>query len=144
MTRTKDKNFADKHNPSETPDQAIQGALKARTDNDEVPCAVVFKVAEDLGAAPVDVGRTMDLSNIRLTKCQLGLFGYAPEKKIVSARIPDNSDVTAAIQAALVAHRLPCASAWDIAKRFGIRKMVVSAACEALGIKIKPCQLGAF
>jgi len=58
--------------------------------------------------------------------------------------MPDNPDVTAAIRAALVDRRLPCASAWDIAKTFGVRKMVVSAACEALGIKIKPCQLGAF
>ena len=144
MNATRDKGFAEKHNPSETPDAAIHKALISNMKNDELPCALAFKAAEELGAAPGDVGRTMDLANIRLNKCQLGLFGYAPEKKIVSARMPDNPDVTAAIRAVLVNRRLPCASAWDIAKTFGVRKMVVSAACEALGIKIKPCQLGAF
>jgi len=45
---------------------------------------------------------------------------------------------------AMVDERLPCAAAWDIAAQAGISKMALSAACEALGIKIKPCQLGAF
>jgi len=144
MDPNKDKSFALKHDPSETPDGAVYDALRSRAKNDEVPCAVAFEVAKDLTVAPGDVGKAMDLTNIRLIKCQLGLFGYSPEKKIVSTRMPDNPDLGAAIQAALVDHRLPCAAAWDIADRFGIRKMAVSAACEALGIKIKPCQLGAF
>ena len=144
MESTTDKNFADKHDPSESPDAAIHEALITKGKNDEVPCAVAFQVASDLQATPEDVGRTMDLTNIRLVKCQLGLFGYTPEKKIISARMPENAEITEAIRTALVDHRLPCAAAWEIAGRFGVRKMVVSAACEALGIKIKPCQLGAF
>lgn len=144
MDSTRDKGFAEKHDTSETPDAIIHEELLARVKNKELPCAVAFQVARDLSATPGDVGRTMDLMNIRLVKCQLGLFGYAPEKKIVSSRMPDHPEVTAALQAALVERRLPCASAWELADRFGVRKMVVSAACEALEIKIKPCQLGAF
>ncbi|CAB5121555.1 hypothetical protein D3OALGA1CA_2632 [Olavius algarvensis associated proteobacterium Delta 3] len=144
MDSSRKKGFAEKHDASDTPDATIHGELLTRVKNNELPCAVAFQVAGDLSATPGDVGRTMDLMNARLTKCQLGLFGYAPEKKIVSSRMPDNPEMTAALQAALVDHRLPCASAWEIADRFGVRKLVVSAACEALGIKIKPCQLGAF
>ncbi len=40
--------------------------------------------------------------------------------------------------------RLPCAAAWEIAAERKIPRMKVSSACEALKIKIKPCQLGAF
>ena len=44
----------------------------------------------------------------------------------------------------LAEKKLSCRAAWDIAHRFKVPKMAVSAACEALNIKIKPCQLGAF
>ena len=144
MESKKSTNFAKKHDPSDAPDAAIQEALLTRVKNEEIPCAVAFQVAKDLSVALEDVGRTLDLTNIRLTKCQLGLFGYTPEKKIVSARMPEHPDLKAAIRDALVDHRLPCTAAWDIADRLGVRKMVVSAACEALEIKIKPCQLGAL
>jgi hypothetical protein len=48
------------------------------------------------------------------------------------------------ILAALKNNRLPCSAAWLIAKKLKLPRMKVSAACEALLIKIKPCQLGAF
>ena len=144
MNSRKDKSFAEKHASSETPDAAIWEALRSRAKHEEIPCAVAFQVAKELAVPPGDVGKTMDLVGFRLVKCQLGLFGYTPEKKIVSARMPDDSDLGRAIRDAVVEDRLPCAAAWDIADRFGVRKMVVSAACEALEIKIKPCQLGAF
>ena len=82
--------------------------------------------------------------NFRLVKCQLGLFGYTPEKKIVHAAKTVESALKEALQESLQDNRLPCASAWEIADRLQLRKMSVSNACEALGIKIKPCQLGAF
>ena len=47
-------------------------------------------------------------------------------------------------QLALAKKILTCHQAWSIASRFKVPKMTVSAACEALEIKIKPCQLGAF
>ncbi len=84
-----------------------------------------------------------DRLKIRLTKCQLGLFGYTPEKKIVKPAAEVNDTLKAAIEGAMVDERLPCAAAWDIAAQAGISKMALSAVCEALGIKVKPCQLGA-
>jgi hypothetical protein len=53
-------------------------------------------------------------------------------------------DLEEAILAGLVNERVPCRTAWDISNQLGIHKMEVSAACDAMGIKIKPCQLGAF
>jgi hypothetical protein len=49
-----------------------------------------------------------------------------------------------AIRGALADGWLPCLTAWKIADGMGIARMEVSSACEALKIKIKPCQLGAF
>jgi hypothetical protein len=82
--------------------------------------------------------------NVRLNKCQLGLFGYKPQKKIVQPGTAPDTGVLEALRESLVDERLPCERAWEIARRFGLRKMAVSAICESEGIKIKPCQLGAF
>jgi PIN domain nuclease of toxin-antitoxin system len=48
------------------------------------------------------------------------------------------------ITAAVENEKLSCLAAWEIAKKLNIPRMKVCAACEALNIKIKPCQLGAF
>jgi hypothetical protein len=74
----------------------------------------------------------------------LGLFGYRPGKKAIKPKSPQSRDLEEAIHLALVEKKLSCRAAWDIAHRFNVPKMAVSAACEALNIKIKPCQLGAF
>jgi hypothetical protein len=81
---------------------------------------------------------------LRLVKCQLGLFGYHPEKKIVKPAASVRLDLEEAILAGLANERLPCQTAWLISDQLSIDKMEVSAACDAMGIKIKPCQLGAF
>ncbi len=82
--------------------------------------------------------------NYKLVKCQLGLFGYKPDKKMLPPQDTTNQDVKNAIQKALVDERLACKSAWEIAARFQVPKLTISGIAEAMGVKIKPCQLGAF
>jgi hypothetical protein len=97
-----------------------------------------------LQISPKKVGKTADLMNFKLTKCQLGLFGYQPHKKIVKPLDSINVDLKDAVSDALVQERLSCMQAWDIASRLQVSKMTVSGACETMGIKIKDCQIGAF
>jgi PIN domain nuclease of toxin-antitoxin system len=82
--------------------------------------------------------------NFKLTKCQLGLFGYQPQKKIVKPQDSIQENLKNAISQSLSQGKLSCKHAWEIAFRYNIRKMAVSSACETMGIKIKDCQLGAF
>jgi hypothetical protein len=124
-------------------DARLKDEISKRSQAGELPCAVAFSIAELLRLAPADVGRAVDQLDIRLIKCQLGLFGYKPEKKIVQAQTP-TPEIENAIRNASAAGKLSCRSAWDIASRFKVSKMAVSAACEAVAVKIKPCQLGAF
>jgi hypothetical protein len=144
MKRQKGQKFAGKHNSDAKIDEHIKNALEQQTKNNEVPCAVAFKIAETLQVSPSDVGKTADLLEMTLVKCQLGLFGYRPNKKIVKPKAPENADLEKAIRDALIDGKLPCRKAWDIARRQDISKMAISAVCEHLKIKIKPCQLGAF
>ena len=136
--------FTKKHGDRAKPDPAIQQEIENRTKDGKLACAVAFDIASRLGVEAAAVGKTGDLMNVRLVKCQLGLFGYQPDKKKVKPIKDADPAIVAAIRSGLEAERLPCHTAWEIAKRFEVRKMTVSGVCEAIGIKIKPCQLGAF
>ncbi|MFC1489458.1 hypothetical protein ACFL6B_06405, partial [Thermodesulfobacteriota bacterium] len=70
--------------------------------------------------------------------------GYRPKKKIIEPVETVPRELEDAIRKALESDRLSCAAAWEIADRFGVGKMQVASACEALKIKIGTCQLGAF
>ena len=133
-----------KHEGEGDSDGRIAAEIRRRAADGTLPCAVAFDIARGLSVAPGAVGKTADEIHVRLAKCQLGLFGYAPQKKIVRPRMPDRPEMRQAIEAGLQDGRLSCRSAWEIARRLGVGKMAVSNACEAMGVKIKPCQLGAF
>ena len=144
MSTNKGLKFSDKHEATEKPNPEIKNQIERQSKNNEIPCAVAFEIAENIRILPAEVGKTIDLMNYKLVKCQLGLFGYTPEKKIVNPQDTTNNDLKNAIQNALVNEKLPCQSAWEIAARFQVSKMTVSGIAEAMGFKIKPCQLGAF
>ena len=136
--------YGKKHPRDSKGDPGIQKALRERLNKGELPCAVAFQIASDLKVSPREVGRNADLMEMPLVKCQMGLFGYSPEKKIVKAADTVSDALRTAIEQRLENGRLPCAQAWQVAKDLGLRKMAVASACEALDIKIVSCQLGAF
>ncbi len=144
MTREQGPKFSEKHSADAKMDPAIAQKIKDKVTNNEMACAVAFQIADELQATAIEVGKGIDLLDVKLVKCQLGLFGYSPSKKVVKPKSPQTQDLEGAIRAAMVQEKLSCQAAWDIAHRFSVPKMTVSAACEALDIKIKPCQLGAF
>jgi hypothetical protein len=136
--------YAGKHGPGKAVDPELRDTLLKRFSDGQLPCALAFQVADELGVSPDAVGQAADLMELRLVKCQLGLFGYQPEKKIVKPAASVEPDLEKAIMAGLVNECLSCKTAWEISEKLGTHKMRVSAACDAMGIKIKPCQLGAF
>jgi hypothetical protein len=144
MTPDKEQKFSHKHGANAQADPIATDKIKKKAKNGEVACAVAFQIAQELKLSPAEIGKAIDLLEFRISKCQLGLFGYSPDKKKVKPRAPENQQMEDAIREALVDRKLACHHAWSIASRFKVPKMTVSAACEALEIKIKPCQLGAF
>ena len=139
-----EKDFSKKHPQDRKVNAEVAETVKARIQEGELPCAVAFSIAEETKVPPEEVGFTLDMLGVRVVKCQLGLYGYKPGKRIVQPAEKVSPDLEKAIRASLVNGRLACATAWQIAKQFEIRKMEVSSACEALGIKISACQLGSF
>ena len=144
MTHQDAPAYAGKHASGEKPDPAIAQAVRKLVTGTEVTCVQAFEVSDELMREPGEVGKNLDLLNLKLVKCQLGLFGYSPKKSIVRPAEKVSDKLKAAIENRLVEGRLSCADAWAIADQFRLKKMDVSSAAEALKIPIKPCQLGAF
>ena len=144
MTRQKGQKFAHKHGSKTRINERIKDHINRQAKNNELPCALAFKIADELNVSAAEVGKTSDLLEIMLVKCQLGLFGYSPAKKIVEPKKSENPNLTSTIRDSLVDGKLSCEKAWEISDSFDVPKMTVSAVCEELKIKIMPCQLGAF
>lgn len=144
MTKDDAGHYGKKHPSGSETDSRVVDALRQRASDGGVPCAVAFKVASELDVAPRLVGKTADLLELRLKKCQIGLFGYEPDKRIVKPAETVSGELETCIRKELTDNRLSCEKAWEIAKDSGLTKIAVSSACERLGIKINACQLGAF
>ena len=144
MSSESGKGFSQKQAQGTEPDPTLAEEVRKRLRNRQLPCAVAFEIAKDLKVPPLDVGKAADFMNIPLAKCQIGLFGYKPDKKIVKAETTASPDLLDAIRASMHNDRLSCEAAWQIADRFNMTRLKVSNVCEGHEIKIKPCQLGAF
>lgn len=144
MTHLERGHYSEKHPAGRSPDPTIAEAVRQQSARGELSCAAAFKLARNLDVEPAEVGFAMDSLELQIVKCQMGLFGYSPEKRIVKPAKSVSESLIAEIRKSLLDARLPCVRAWKIAKRRGVSKMEVASACESLKIKISACQLGAF
>jgi len=146
MTHADEGRYAAKHAPGGKLDEKIAAAIRGKAEDGKLACADAERIAAELGAAMAEVGRTIDLMEVRISRCQLGLFGYEHEAKGKSVRPSAKltPELEEAVRRRLAGGRLPCSAAWEIAAEMGIPRMTVSSSCEALKIYIKHCHLGAF
>jgi hypothetical protein len=123
--------------------------VRAALDSEgKLRCAAAFRISRELDTEPLEVGQAADALEVRLNRCQLGLFGYGPKAegkhKIVEPAAEVETGLAQAIRDSLSDGKLACRAVWEIAAATRIPKMHVAAAAETLGVKISPCQLGAF
>jgi hypothetical protein len=136
--------YAAKHSEGTPLDERIAGLIREKARDQVITCADATSIAEVIGKPMKEVGVNLDLLEMRISFCQMGLFGFSPDKRIVKAAAVIAPELQKAIEAHLLEGKLSCENAWKIADQFDLPRMTVSEACEALKIKIKPCQLGAF
>ncbi|MEA2014007.1 MAG: hypothetical protein U9N38_01665 [Thermodesulfobacteriota bacterium] len=144
MTHEDAGHYAAKHAAGVQPAPGIFEAVRDKVKDGLITCAVMHKIADDLKIKPAEVGVVADLMEVRLSRCQMGMFGYTPNRRIVKPADEVSCELEEAVKKSLIDGRITCLSCWRIAKEFGIAKMDVASACEALEIKITSCQLGAF
>lgn len=144
MTRKDEGSYAKKHPGGHEANPEIIKAIKAKASDGKMTCAASFRIAMDLDVPPLEVGMALDSLEIKIIKCQMGIFGYGPGKKPIKVMDSVENELMEAIEGELKEGMLSCKSAWEIAARLKITKMDITSACNSLQIKITPCQLGAF
>ena len=124
--------------------QEITARIKESLTEGRLPCPSVFKVARRLEVSPQQVGEVADELGIKISRCQLGLFGYWPEDKPLEPAQEVGEELQARIRDRVIEEGLPCATAWDIAGELTMKRIDVARVAESLGIRITQCQLGCF
>ena len=143
MTHSDKGHYANKHQGQKI-DEKISSFIKSKAKENNLTCAAAHKAAEELGVSPGKIGIQADLLEFRITMCQVGLFGYKGGAKKIDPDFDIPSDMEAALDKANDDGRLSCFDCWNIAKDLKTKKIDIASACEKKGIRIKPCQLGAF
>ena len=54
--------------------EKIEKAIKEKSKDGKLPCAICFKIAEDFGISKREMGQILNEINIRINQCQLGCF----------------------------------------------------------------------
>lgn len=128
--------------------EELQQAILERLDDGKLPCAAAFAIAHRLGVEPLAVGQAANVADIRINRCQLGLFGYGPKAegkhKIVHAMEDVPQRLAARLRAAAVGDGITCAAIWQAADELGYKRIEASSAVEAMGLHVSRCQLGCF
>ncbi|MBM4465543.1 MAG: hypothetical protein FJ014_08335 [Chloroflexi bacterium] len=125
--------------------QEIAAQIKESLTEGRLPCASAFKVARRLEVSPQQVGELADELNVKISRCQLGLFGHGSDKgKSLEPAQEVGEELQARIRDRVIEGSLPCATAWDIASELTMKRLDVANAAESLGIRITQCQLGCF
>jgi hypothetical protein len=129
-------------------DESLHQAMQSRLVDGRLPCNQAFAIAQILGLEPLHVGLAANEKGMRISRCQLGLFGYGPKAEGRHKVVEPMEDVPERLAARLRAEAdeggITCEAVWRAADGLGVRRIEASSACEALGIKVSRCQLGCF
>ncbi len=130
-------------------DSRIRDMIGINPSKGVLPCPVAHYIASSLGVSPKDVGDEATSMKVKLDLCQLGVFGYGRKNtktgyKILGRPVDVPEEFLARVRAAAKEGRIPCKDLWDIAAASGITRPEAGNAADSLGIKVSPCQLGAF
>lgn len=127
---------------------ALHQAILDHLEDGQLPCPEAFAIARQLDVEPLMVGQAANEANVRISRCQLGLFGYGPKAEGRHKIVQPLADVPADRASHILEHvdggGITCAALWQVAERLGIRRLEASGAAEALGVRVSHCQLGCF
>lgn len=139
--------YAAKHPPDTTPNVQIAEVIRQKSFDGKLVCATGEKISKELKVSIAEVGITADLLEMKIKECQLGLFGWGKKPshgKDIQAANSVSVEIKSALEKAAVNGVVTCAALWTIADQLGVKRKVVSTACETLRLKIRSCQLGTF
>jgi len=129
-------------------DERLHQAMVERLQDGKLPCNRAFAIAQILDLEPLTVGLTANETGIRISRCQLGLFGYGPKAegkhKIVHAMADVPERLAALLRAEAEGENITCDAVWRVADGLGYKRIEASSAVEAMGLRVSRCQLACF
>jgi hypothetical protein len=129
-------------------DEGLHRAMLDRLEDGHLACDRAHAIAQTMGVDPLTVGQAADDADIRIFRCQLGLFGYGPKAegkhKIVNPleNVPER--LAAYLRAEADEQGISCSAIWSIAGKLGYSRLEAAGAVEAMGLRVSYCQLGCF
>jgi len=73
--------FAKKHSPDRKVNPLYRRRLSGKgPEEGRLSCAVAFEIVKELDTSPEETGFTLDSLEIKIIKCQMGIFGYGYDK----------------------------------------------------------------
>lgn len=131
-------------------EEAVRSGIKSSLGNDgQLSCDAAHRVAEKVGVEPARVGEEANGIEIRIARCQLGIFGYAPKKGMPGYKVIKKVDTlqektSEAVRKAAAEGKASCAELWRIAGKHDLTRQEIGNIAETLEIKVSRCQLGCF
>jgi hypothetical protein len=131
-------------------DESVRSEIRSSLGEDgQLSCSAAHLVAERVRVEPAQVGEEANGIEIRITRCQLGLFGFAPKKgmpgyKVVKTLDSPQEHATAAVEKCAADRKVACLDLWHIAEKHDLSMLDIGNIAETLEIKVSPCQLGCF
>jgi hypothetical protein len=147
MTHKDAGKYSSKHRSGTIINEQVARMVREKSPGGEIACVTCEKISKELEVDISEVGITVDILEIKIKKCQLGLFGYGKRPnhgKDIQAADSVSDEMKCAIEEAAENGKVTCVALWTIADRLGTKRKEVSAACETLKLKIRECQLGTF
>ena len=129
MTHEDTGKYALKHPPGTRPNEQIAKAIREKSPGGELACGIGEKISKELKVDISDVGITADLLEMKIKKCQLGLFGWGKKPshgKDIHAAVSVSVEMKSALEEVAENGVVTCAALWVIADRLGAERKAVS------------------
>ncbi|MBW2342073.1 MAG: hypothetical protein JRF50_17310 [Deltaproteobacteria bacterium] len=122
----------------------LEGTLKAALKDGYLSCPVAWEIAKESDVPKTAIGEIADRLSIRITNCQLGCFKIekTPYDKSVHKNI--DGEVITTLETLKEKDQLTCAKVFELARQFKLKPMVIANEVNAIGLKVRGCQLGCF
>lgn len=125
----------------------VEAVRAAAGEAARLTCSSAMALAAEVRASPEEVGQAANDAGVKLTRCQLGLFGYGRPHTSEDKRLQPDGALPQPLLGRLTGRdtgEITCAEAWALADEFGVARILVGQAAERAGLRVRHCQLGCF
>ena len=122
----------------------LESVVKASLKDGYLSCPIAWGIAKKSNIPKIVVGDVADSMGIRITNCQLGCFKIEKTPYDKSFYSDIDGEICNILKELHETGQLTCAKAFELARQFNLKPMVIANNVNAMGLKIRGCQLGCF